>query len=327
MGLVAALSTGLPLAVFTLAGHQELGLIALLGGFTVLYGDRLRLGERLKLLPLIGLGFVLASMLGVLGSVNGWLLAICLVFVATLACTITFSIRLGPPGPMFFVLVAGLSGHMAASSANPIEQLMIPAMVAVGAAAAVLVAVSPLLLPRVRRTEGPATRLGRLYPRTSFDRESTLIMIRVIAAVTLAGMISLPLGVHRSYWVALVAGVVLQASPVMHVTITRSLHRVLGTLLGVGIFWLIMQVQPIGLWLVLTIALLQFAIEVVITRNYAFGLLFITPLALVIAATGQEAEPLIVVGDRVIDTLLGTAIAMGLLLVEHWVRSRPASLP
>ena len=325
MGAVAALSMGLPLALFTLTGHQELGLVALLGGFTVLYGDRLRLGERMKLLPLVGLGFVLASMLGVACSVNGWLLAICLVLVAALACAISFGVRLGPPGPMFFVLVAGLSGHMAASATDSAGLLLIPAMVAVGAAAACLVAVFPLLLPRVRRAEGPAHSLRRLFPRTPFDREVTIIMIRVVAAVALAGMISLPLGVHRTYWVALVAGVVLQASHVMRATITRSVHRVLGTLLGLGIFWLIVRVQPAGLWLVLVIAMLQFATEVVITRNYALGLLFITPMALIIAATGQESAPLVVVSDRVIDTLLGTAIAMGLLLVEGWVRSRPTS--
>lgn len=51
MGVTAALGMGLPLVLFTLAGHQELGLIALLGGFTVLYGDGLRLSERAKVFP------------------------------------------------------------------------------------------------------------------------------------------------------------------------------------------------------------------------------------------------------------------------------------
>lgn len=326
---MAALGMGLPLALFTLTGHQKLGLIALLGGFTVLYCDQLRLGERLKALPFVGLGFVLASTLGVVCSVNGWLMAICLALVAALACAISFGIRLGAPGPMQFVLVAGISGHMAASGPDPNgftpNELQIPAMVAVGAAIAYLVVISPLLLPRLRRADGLAATLHSLFPRIPFDREVAIITIRVIAAVAIAGMASLPLGVHRDYWVVLVAGVILQASQVMQVSVLRAFHRVLGTLLGLGIFWLIVQIQPSGLWLVLVVVMLQFATEVVVTRNYAFGLLFITPMALIIAATGQESAPLIVVSDRIIDTLLGIAIAMALLLVDWWVRSRRTS--
>jgi len=328
-GVTAALGMGLPLLLFTLAGHQALGLMTLLGGFTVLYGDRLRWGERLKALPVVGLGFVLASTLGVLCSAHGWLLAICLALVAALACAISFGIRLGAPGPMQFVLVAGISGHMAASVTTPngftLSELRIPAMVAVGAAIAYLTVISPLLLPRLRHADGPAASLQKLFPRIPFDREVSIITIRVIAAVTLAGVASLPLGVHRAYWVVLVAGVILQASHVLQVSVLRSFHRVLGTLLGLGIFWLIMQIQPSGLWLVLVVSLLQFATEVVVARNYAFGLLFITPMALIIAAAGQESSPRVVVSDRIIDTLLGIAIAMTVLLVDWWVRSRRIS--
>jgi hypothetical protein len=59
-----------PLAALTLAGRQPLGLIALLGAFTALYGSTLRLAERLYLLPLVAAGFVAASGLGILGAAN-----------------------------------------------------------------------------------------------------------------------------------------------------------------------------------------------------------------------------------------------------------------
>lgn len=276
------------------------------------------------------MGFVLASTLGVLCSANGWLLATCLALVAALACAIRFGIRLGAPGPMQFVLVAGISGHMAASVTGPngltLSGLRIPAMVAVGAAIAYMAVISPLLLPRLRHADGPAASLQSLFPGIPFDREVALITIRVIAAVSMAGLARLPLGVHRAYWVVLVAGAILQASHVMQVSVMRSLHRVLGTLLGLGIFWLIVQIQPSGLWLALVVALLQFATKGIVARNYAFGLLFITPMALIIAATGQESAPLVVVSDRIVDTLLGIAIAMTLLLVDWWVRSRRISI-
>jgi len=60
-GIQAGVATGVPLAAFTLAGQQSLGLIASLGAFTVLYGSTLRMGDRLYLLPLVAVGFVAAS--------------------------------------------------------------------------------------------------------------------------------------------------------------------------------------------------------------------------------------------------------------------------
>jgi fusaric acid resistance family protein len=45
---------------------------------------------------------------------NVWLRIVCLVAVAAVACTIVFGVGLGPPGPMQFVLVAGVSSHLAA---------------------------------------------------------------------------------------------------------------------------------------------------------------------------------------------------------------------
>src|SRR5215207_11217483 len=69
-GVQAAFASGVPLAAFTVAGHQSLGLIAVLGAFTALYCANLPLSDRLSALPLVGVGFVIASVLGVL-SVRG----------------------------------------------------------------------------------------------------------------------------------------------------------------------------------------------------------------------------------------------------------------
>jgi len=77
----------------------------------------------------------------------------------------------------------------------------------------------------------------------------------------------------------MIAGAVLQASHVRRLTVIRTVQRVLGTVVGVAVLALLAGMDPSGLWLVAIVALLQFAIEVVITRNYALALIFITPLA------------------------------------------------
>jgi uncharacterized membrane protein YccC len=78
--------------------------------------------------------------------------------------------------------------------------------------------------------------------------------------------------------------------------------------------------EPHGLWLVALLALLQFAIEVVVVRNYAMALTFITPVALMISAAAGTDTPLTLISERVVDTVLGAVIAMAVLVVGEWIR-------
>jgi hypothetical protein len=64
-GVQAAFANALPMAMFSLTGHLSLGLVASLGAFTALYGTKMPLRERLRVLPLVAIGFVAASLLGV----------------------------------------------------------------------------------------------------------------------------------------------------------------------------------------------------------------------------------------------------------------------
>ncbi len=212
---------------------------------------------------------------------------------------------------MQFVLVAGVSGHLAAPArlgGASLDAFAIPALVAAGALGAYLLVVAPLALPFVRRRDGKAAGLRVLFPFTQFDRETATIAARVVLAVAAAGLLSLPLGVRHSYWMVMVAGAVLQASHVSRSSAMRAAHRVLGTFLGVAVFGLVKLVGPSGLWLVAVIALLQFAIEVVVARHYALALA--TPAALTISAAGGTDDPVVLVGERIVDTILGAAIAM-----------------
>ena len=324
VGIQAAIASGLPMLLFTLAGYQPFGLLATLGSFTALYCASLRRIERLQALPLVGAGFVLVSALGALCSGNAWLAAMCLIVVTVLACLITLGFRLGPPGPMMFVLVAGISSHLAApgNTGTPaIQAFLIPLLVAAGALSAYLVVIAPLALPAVRRRDGSASGLRSLFPRIQFDQQTAVIALRVVAAVAIASLLSLPLGIHRTYWVVMVAGVVLQVSHSLRITMIRAAQRVLGSFLGLATFALVTLGAPTGIWLIVVIALLQFAVEVVVVRNYALGLIFITPVALTITAAGQAADSLVLMSDRIIDTVLGAAIAIAVLWISQWIQN------
>lgn len=208
-GVQACVATGVPLAALTLAGRQPLGLIASLGAFTALYGSTLRLAERLYLLPLVAAGFVAASGLGILGAANAWATVVSLIAVAAFACIVSFSVRLGPPGPMQFVLVAGVSSHLATPThlgGAPLDPIVILVLVAIGALSAYLLTVASLALPFMRRRDGDAVGPRMLFPRLGLDDEAATISARVFAAVAAAGLLSFPLGMRHPYWIMVVAG-------------------------------------------------------------------------------------------------------------------------
>ena len=188
-----------------------------------------------------------------------------------------------------------LSAHVAAPASRggaSLNGALIPILVAVGAISAYLLVIALLALPLVRRQRGKGASLRDVFRFAPLDRETTLITVRIVAAVTIAGLVSLPLGVNRAYWVIMVAGAVLQASHVRRLTVIRTVQRVLGTLVGVTGFALLTWLQLEGLWLVAVLALLQIAIEVVVGRNYGLALIFITPLALTISAVTGTDDPL-----------------------------------
>lgn len=71
----------------------------------------------------------------------------------------------------------------------------------------------------------------------------------------------------------------------------------------------------------LVICLLQLLIELFITRNYALGLLFITPLALTITTVSSGAPAGQIISLRIMDTVLGSIIALLVLFGLEWWHS------
>jgi uncharacterized membrane protein YccC len=140
--------------------------------------------------------------------------------------------------------------------------------------------------------------------------------------VAIGSIVGLVLGADRSYWVIIPAIAVLQVGHNKRNTTIRALHRILGTILGLFIFFLLYQAEPSGLWIVLIIMLLQFAIEVVVVKNYGLALIFITPVALTIATATRTEDFIFSARERVLDTLIGAGIGLVVFWVDDWFRSR-----
>ena len=150
---------------------------------------------------------------------------------------------------------------------------------------------------------------------------------RIGIVVGLGVAIGRALGLDHAYWIGLTAAAVLQASNLM-ITRRRVVHRLAGTVIGVGLAFAVLGWYP-PIWLVvIAVAVFQGLVELVIATNYGVAVAGITVLALLlfhVAAPGKEPIT-ITIGSRLVDTLIGAVLALVLRRLL-WPRATVRRLP
>lgn len=148
----------------------------------------------------------------------------------------------------------------------------------------------------------------------TWPSEILLVCARVAVAAVLTGAIALALSIAHPYWAVAFAVLVLHQGGARSAQVVRGLQRLLGTVVGLGLYWVVLQWSPTGVWLALLLMAFQFVIELLVVRNYAAAVVFITPLALTIAhAVGGQTPTLATILERGLDTVLAVAVALTVL--------------
>lgn len=175
--------------------------------------------------------------------------------------------------------------------------------------------VVPLGHPGALAVLGEALRPGSL---------SRVVVLRVGLAALLAGWVGAQFQLERSYWAVAAAVLMLHQGFDWNRTLVRSVERLLGTWVGLLLGGAIIVAYPQGAWLVIAVMALQFTVEMLVVRNYALAVVFITSAALLLASGGQPvASPVAYVLARGVDTAVGCLLA---LLVFRLMPSRPAAV-
>jgi uncharacterized membrane protein YccC len=172
-------------------------------------------------------------------------------------------------------------------------------------------------------------RLGVLAQlRVAWQGHSVVLpaAARIGIAVAVGVGLGRVLGLGHAYWVGLTAVAVLQGSN-LAVTRTRVVHRVVGTVVGVGLGFAVLGWGP-PLWLVALVAVVfQGVVELVIVTRYWLAVVAITVLALALFHLGSPTEDVgAAIGARLLDTAIGAAVALLLRLVL-WPRATSSRLP
>ncbi len=308
----AGLAIAVPLFVLTLLGHQEIGLQTAAGAFIALFAAQANAKERAKVLPFVFAALLLSALLGVLLTPWPWAFAVGLVFVAVSTSALCFGFRVGPPGPVFFVLAYGLASNVTAvtSGVRASDPLVFLAAMCGGSLFAYVLAILPVILPSQRRlTMRP---LRELLPGPWFGSEELILIVRIAFASAVGTAVSLIwLDQGHAYWTVCASIAVVGLVGGRHFSLQRGLHRMVGTFIGALAFMLIAPAGAYPLLLALLIGALQFAIELVVVRNYALALTMITPLVLLITTSVSTNSDFVASAlERVTDTAVGAVLAI-----------------
>ncbi len=308
-----ALSTGLPVFLGAWVDEFALGILGSMGGLVMLYMPQTPIPHRMVTMALCAFGFAVSFTLGVLTSFDVYLSAGTLGLTAFFATLVSRHFALPPPGSFFFILVACLGRTL------PFDLSLAPERVGIllfGTMGACVLAL--------------AYSIGRTYvlnraldtPPGPPDRNiNAIILESSVIGIFIGGsyLFALLIGLDNPYWAPVSCAAIMQGAS-FRLVWQRNVHRVVGTVIGMGLAWIILSLSP-GVWmLVLIITGLSFIIESLITRNYGLAVIFITPLTVIFAdSTVAVGAPDTLILSRLIDIVLGSSFGF----VGGWVIHHP----
>ncbi|WIM69373.1 FUSC family protein [Corynebacterium suedekumii] len=300
------LPTVLILIIFPLAGCYFEGLLVGLGTYPVLFGAIPDREHRAKVMAAVGVGLILAMSVGILVTGNLWWTLGAFLVVAVAGVALDQALPLGPPGPYFFLLMVG-GGTVVGQAGWTVMQSA--GWLILGAVIAFLVAVAG-------RDKGTGPPPGRPVDWLMFWRVSIGAVV-VYAALDLTGD-------PHPFWGLLATVLVLCFLGDGLVLGVRAFHRVFGTVLGFLGYWLWTLIHPPQEVDFIAMGVLLWIVMAITSRNYGYGVFFITMLALLMTqALAPDAPPLDLAAGRVITTTAGAGIAVILVALLRPSSPRP----
>ena len=301
--ITVALAVGLPVLVGVWLDEFAYGVLGSLGGLASIYMRQTPLSHRAKTMACVSFGFCISFAIALLAGYHPMLQVLVIGLVAITATFVTRYFAIPPPGSFFFILAACIA------TAMPFDLSLIPqrtGLVLMGClgASMLMLGYSVLQLIVLGNTKG-------VHPGDPTEPRIVAILLEAVTIgsfIALSYWLALAVGLERPYWAPVSCLAVMQGATFRAIW-HRNVHRIVGTVIGMGLAWLIFTLQP-SLWaLAIMVLLLSFSIEVLVTRNYGLAVIFITPLTIVLAefsSATQDINSVIVL--RLVDVVLGSLV-------------------
>jgi uncharacterized membrane protein YccC len=298
----------LPLLVMVLLGRLDLTVYVIFGALTGVFGRAESHRVRFRHLGSAGVVMGVSIVAGAAVSLAGtgpWVVVLAGTVLAGTFSALSDRLGLRPAGPFFFLFAFTTTAGV--PFAGPLWEA---ALAVVGS---VLTAVALGLAGTVTgpRWDLPEPQAPPLPWSAVLVRAG-----RYVLAVGLAGAVATTLGLGHHNWAMLAATAPLAAAGLAG-RLNRAAHNVVGTYVGVGLSAALLTVDWTPLQLALLLALLQFAGEVYAVRHHSLSMVFMTPVALMMTGFVVSVPAHRLVLDRVVETTIGAAVAVALVLATE----------
>ncbi|MDR2223646.1 MAG: FUSC family protein [Flavobacteriaceae bacterium] len=304
--VLAMLATGLPLLTGWYFNNLPAGLLACLSGLVILYlPSNIPTPQRMITMLVCSFGFMLAFAVGITFSFNFLTSAIAFGIFVTAAHWVALYFSVKPPSSFFFIMVASMSSNM------PFDLQSIPTRlgyVVMGTMFACTLALIYSVIVGKKYNTQTSIRLLRPVPvKDQLDYLIRAIIMGSFMCISL--LIGHLLKLNNPYWIPISCAAIMQGISVYHVW-QRALQRIAGTFIGLGVCWILISISNNSLYLCLCIMILQFIIEMFISRNYAIAVIFITALTVLLAEAGSPLmnTPNTLIQARFLDIVIGSLI-------------------
>ncbi|WP_434777887.1 FUSC family protein [Neisseria sp. Ec49-e6-T10] len=309
--ILAALCIGMPLMTGYFLDKVEDGILASMSGLLILYLPNTSLINRILLLIICSFVFIVSFLFGIIFSFNAILAPFALGFYIFILSYLTKYFKLKPPGSFFFILITAIAICM------PFDLYDIPKKIGL----ITMGTISTCLLAFIYSIVTLRNQPSRTNVIINKNDNYFLIFEAAIDGFFIGSslLIAYLLNLDNPYWVPVSCAAVMQGINSKHIW-QRSLHRIVGTFIGVGLAWFLLNLQLSTLSICLAIITLQFCVELLVVRNYAMAVVFITALTIFLAEAGHSirSSPDLSVYTRILDITLGSIIgAIGGWFLYH----------
>ncbi len=309
---LTAMSLGTSLLVGIYFDNFQYGLTACLSGLVILYlPDSGSFTNRILTLLVCSFGFMVSFAFGLLFSFNAIVSTIALGLFSMFVHWIILYYKTSAPRSFFFILLAAMA------ICQPFNLSAIPTKVGLLGLGTMLTCILAIVYTISLFLKDRTVQLNPVIPilkkNTSADFWEALIM---------GGFMSISLAIghllkfNNPYWIPISCAAVMQGASLYHIR-QRTFQRILGTFVGIGLSWGILNVIQTPLGICFTIIILQIIIEMLIVRQYALAVIFITPMTILLA---EAANPIFNTPTTLI-TLRFLEISIGSLLgaIGGWI--------
>lgn len=322
-----AVSVAAPVLVLIAIGRQDLTLYAVFGGLTAMYGrnepHQLRLRHQFQASLVLLSGVTVGAFLSV-NHIHSWGLVLVETLLAGVGSLYSDRVRLKPNGPFFGILALG-----ACASVPTSVPFATAVLIAVASTAfSIIIGFAGWL--RVRAWKSGAARESPHLNR-EFHRTAGTHALRYILAVGAAGSCGVLAGSAYPHW-AMAAAAVPLAGADMPSAVHRGIHRIVGTMLGLVLVGVVLFPGPLSpaqylplpvpVVLALLVIIFQFGTELFMTRHYGWAMVFFTPVVLLITYLAIPADPVRLVTERAVETLVGALIGIAVVVLVRQRRAR-----